>query len=96
MNGDRMTEFRPGKGFNFQDVVEEFHQLIGVLTNVLHIIRLLQSIEVAAHFFYAASGRSDDTIKILKVIDEETFGRLSIPFIAAIGHRLSATGLVEG
>src|SRR5215472_1861754 len=63
---------------------------------MLHFIRLFQSIKVTADLLYAASGRSNDAIKILKVVDEETFSRLSIFFIAAIGHGLSATGLAEG
>src|ERR1700740_2544755 len=66
-----------------------------MLTNVLHLFRLFEAIEVTAHLLYAAAGRSNDAIKIFKVIDEQMFRRLGILFIAAIGHGLPATGLVE-
>jgi hypothetical protein len=76
--------------------VQEFHQLIGVLTNMLHGHRLFEAIEVTADLFDAASGRSHDAIKLLKVFDEEMFSRLRVLFIAAIGHGLPATGLIQG
>src|SRR5258707_15310643 len=95
MDGHRVVKFCPGKRLNFYNIVEEFHQLIGVLTNVLHIFRLFESVEVTADLFYAASGGANNAVKFLEVFDEEMFGRLSILFVAAIGHRLPATTFVE-
>src|SRR5215468_6349680 len=95
VDGDRVLEFGPRKRVDFQNVVEEFHQLIGVLANMLHVFRLFEAIKMTADLFYAASGRPNDAIKFFKVFDEKMFGRLGILFIATIGHRLPATGLVE-
>ena len=92
---DRVMKFGPRKSLDLQNVVEEFHQLIGLLTNVFHVFRLFEAIEVTADLLYAASGRSHDAIEILEVFDKEMLGGLSILLIAAIGHRLPATGLVE-
>src|SRR5258708_39251156 len=85
----------PRKRLDFQNVVQEFHQLIGVLANMFYLFRLFEAIEVTADLLYAATRRTNDVIKLFKVFDEQMFRRLGVLFIAAVGHRLPATGLVE-
>jgi len=84
--GHRVMKFCPRKRVDPKNVVQEFHQLKDVFTNMLHGHRLFEAIEVTADLFDAASGRSHDAIKLLKVFDEEMFSRLCVLFIAAIGH----------
>src|SRR5271170_2876590 len=90
-----MWELGPGKSFNFENVVQEFNQFVGVLANVGHIIGLLHGVVVTTNLFDAASGRPDDTVIVLKVLNEEAFRRLRIGLVAAVGHRLSAASLIE-
>src|SRR5262249_25052471 len=92
---DGVWELSPRERVNFQDVVEEFNQFVGILSNVSDLVGLLQPIEVATDLFDTASGWPDDTVVTLEILDKETFGGSGVDFIAAIGHGLPAASLVE-
>src|SRR5258706_437653 len=76
VNGNRVMKLGPRKRLDFQNVVQEFHQLIGVLANVFHLFRLFEAIEVTADLLYAATRWTNDVIKLFKVVDEQMFRRL--------------------
>src|ERR1700746_2631646 len=65
-------------------------------TEVLHFIGLFHGIEVTPHLLHAASGRSNDAIKILEGADKQSLGGRSVAFISTVGHGLSAACLIQG
>jgi len=75
--------------------MEKFNQFIGMLANVLNIVGLFEGVEVAPDLLDAASGRSNDAIVPLEVLNKEAFGCGSVDLVATIGHGLSAASLVE-
>jgi hypothetical protein len=65
-----MRKLRPREGIDLHDVVEELNELIRVLTYALHVIGLLDQIEVTADLLHAASSRPHNVIVALEVLDE--------------------------
>src|SRR5215470_5557042 len=70
---DRVPKLCPGEGVHFQDIMEKFNQFIGVLANVLNIVGLFEGVEVAPDLLDAASGRPNDAIVPLEVLNKEAF-----------------------
>ncbi len=66
-----------------------------MLTNVLNICGLFDSVKVAADLFDAAPSWPDNAIVSLEVLYEELFGGSSIDFISTVGHGLAAASLIE-
>jgi len=75
--------------------MEKFNQFIGVLANVFDIVGLFEPVEVAPDLLDAASGRSNDTIIALEVLDKEAFGCCSVDLVPTVRHGLPAASLVE-
>ncbi|HEY2472909.1 MAG TPA: hypothetical protein VGI45_34325 [Terracidiphilus sp.] len=88
-------KFRPRERLDFENIVQEFDQFKGTPTNMLDFVRLFDRVEVASHLFDATPSRPNDVIERGKILDKETFSGGGVGLIAAIRHRLSATGLVE-
>src|SRR5580698_58779 len=88
-------KFRPGKRVDFEHVVEEFNQFVGVLPDMYDFVRLLDRVVVAANLLDAASGGPNDIFKVAKILYEEALGGRGIAFIPAIRHRLPTTSLIE-
>jgi hypothetical protein len=88
-----MPKLGPGEGFDFQNVVQKFNQLVCICSNVLNATVLFDAIEVTANLLNAASRWPDDTIVVLKVFNKESFSRRRIDFIAAVGHWLATARL---
>src|ERR1700747_680336 len=61
--------------------------------NVLDFIGLFHGIEVTPHLLHAASGRSNDAIEILEVVDKQSLSGGSVAFISTVGHGLPAACL---
>jgi len=75
--------------------VQELDQLPGSGPDLADLRRLLDGVEVEADVVDAAAGRPDDRVEILEAADEERFGGGGIFLAAAVGHRLTAAGLIE-
>src|SRR5580698_10309940 len=88
-------KFRPGKRVDFEHVVEEFNQFVGVLPDMYDFVRLLDRVVVAANLLDAASGGPDDKFKFAKILYEESLSCRSVAFVPAIRHRLPTASLIE-
>jgi hypothetical protein len=66
-----------------------------VLANVLNCLGLLDGVEMMAYLLDAATGRSNNAIELLEVLDEEAFRRSGVDHVSAVGHRLSTAGLPQ-
>ena len=74
--------------------MQELDDLIGASANFLDLGRLLDRIEIGAHVVHAAAGRRDDIIEPGEIAHEQRFGGGAIGVEPAVGHRLSAAGLI--
>src|SRR5206468_4175220 len=88
-------KLRPGEVLDFHDVVQKLDQFVGMLAHVLDGVGLLDGVEVMAYLLDAATGRSNDAIEVFEVLDEEMFRLRGVALVAAVGHRLSTTGLPQ-
>src|SRR5208282_6744027 len=85
---------RPGKPLGLLNVMQELDQLESSCPYFLHLRTLFDGIEIVAHVVDTAAGGRDDVIESGEVAHEEGFGRGAVRVEAAVGHRLSAAGLV--
>src|SRR5262249_11986515 len=76
------------------DVVQELDQLEGARPHLLDRRRLLDRVEIVANVVDAAAGGAHDVVESREVADEEGFGGRAVGVEAAVGHGLSAAGLV--
>jgi len=75
--------------------VEKFDQLQGVFADLNDLANLRDRGEVLPHVVRAAAGWGHDVIEAFEVLHEQTLGASRLGVTAAIGHRLSAAGLIE-
>src|ERR1700746_2318930 len=64
-------------------------------TDVLDFIGLFHGIEVTPHLLHAASGRSNDAIEILEVVDKESLSGRRVSFISTVCNWLAAACLIQ-
>src|SRR5260370_41463753 len=69
VKSDGMPELGPREGFDFQNVVQKFNQLVCICSNLFNVIVLFDAIEVTANLLNAAPRWRDDTIAVIKVFD---------------------------
>ena len=74
--------------------MQELDDLVGARPNFLHLSGLLDGIEIVAHVVDAAAGRRHDIIEAGEIAHEQHLGIGALGIEPAIGHRLSATGLI--
>src|ERR1700733_16246997 len=91
---DTMRKTGPGKPIDLLDVVQELDQLKGARPHLRHRGGLLDRVEIVAHVVDATARGRDDVIEAGEVAHEQRFGIGAFRIEPAIGHRLSATGLV--
>ncbi len=89
-----VRELGPGERFNMQDVVQELDQLERLDADLLHLVRLLDGVQVVANLVDAAPGRRHHVIVRGEVPDEQRLGRRGLFMAPGVGHRLAAAGLV--
>ena len=95
MEAHRVRECRPRKVRYFQVVMQEFHQLPGRGPDLPDLWRVVKGVKVEPNMMDATPRRSDDRIKVLEAVDKVSFGSGSIFLTTAVGHRLSAAGLIK-
>jgi len=88
VNRDGVRELRPGKGVDLQNIVKELDQFVGMLPYTLHLIGLVDAVEMTSDLFDAAPRRPDDVVVSRKILNEETLSCGGIRLISAVGHRL--------
>src|SRR5438046_3651628 len=94
VQSDPMREVRPRKRGDLQDIVQELDDLESTRPYLFHRGGLLDRIEIVAHVVNAAAGRCDDIIESGEITHKQGLGVGALGVEAAIGHRLTATGLV--
>lgn len=80
---DPMRESRPRECLDFQDIVQELHQLIGASSDLLDLIGLRDRVEMVAHVVNAAAFRPNDIIEPGEVAYEQGLGISAFPIEAA-------------
>src|SRR5262249_26359592 len=88
-------ERRPGESLDLQVVVQELDEFPGAGSHLAGLGRLIDRVEVEADVVDAAPGRPDNRVEFLEAVDEVGFGGGGVFLAAAVGHRLSAAGLLE-
>src|SRR5271155_5593027 len=89
-----MRKSRPWERFDLQDIAQELNELKGASANLLDLLGLLDSVEIAAHVMDAATLWRHHVVEAGEVAREQGLGGAAIGVEAVICHRLSATGLV--
>src|SRR5271170_4732683 len=89
-----MRKSRPWERFDLQDIAQELNELKGASANLLDLLGLLDSVEIAAHVMDAATLWRYHVVEAGEVAREQGLGGAAIGVEAVICHRLSATGLV--
>src|SRR6516225_8895417 len=89
-----MREPRPGKRLELLDVVQELDQLVSARSHLFHLGGLLDRIEIVAHMVDAAARRRDHVVEAGEIAHEQRVGVGGLNIEPAIGHWLSAAGLV--
>lgn len=74
--------------------MQEFHQLESARAYFLHFGGLLDRVEIIAHMVDAAAGGGHDIIEAGEIAHEQCLGIGGLSIEPAIGHRLSAAGLI--
>src|SRR5215469_9016825 len=96
MERDLVSKLRPRKFFYVHDVVKKFDDVIGVRPYVLPFRARRRGDELVAHVMRTTARRHNYVFKTGKVADEQFLGCARLRFAAAVRHRLSAAGLIEG
>jgi hypothetical protein len=94
VQADAVRKAGPGKRLDLLNVVQELDELVTARANLLHLGGLLDRIEIVAHVMDAAAGWRDDVIEAREIAHEQGLGIGAVGIEPAVGHRLSATGLV--
>jgi hypothetical protein len=94
VQSDAMREPGPRKPIDLEDVVQEFDELESASPHFPHLSGLVDGVEIVAHVMDAAARGRHDLIEAGEVAHEQRLGVGGFGIEPAIGHRLSATGLV--
>ena len=93
VEADLVRKPRPGEGVDFQNVVQEFDQLVCPGANLQNGRRLFDRRKVISNMMHATAGGADNIIEALEIAGEQRLGSSGLRFKSTIGHRLAAAGL---
>src|SRR6516164_1033171 len=89
-----MRKPRPGERLYLLDVAQELDQLVGARPHLFHLGGLLDRIEIVAHMVDAAARWRDHIVEAGEIAHEQRLRVGGLNIKPAIGHWLSAAGLV--